>query len=76
MLAIRIGDLAGADLLLDAALQLRPDPVQEALAVAQALVLRVQAAVDEDRHGRLPAGTLTLASASSENRTPLFGPTL
>ena len=50
LIAVDIGNLAGLDLLLDASFQLLPRPLQESLAVAQALVLRIKAAVDEIPH--------------------------
>ena len=56
MLGVDVGDLAGPDLIPDAPLQFFARTPQEALAVAEALVLRVQAAIDEDRHGTSRAG--------------------
>ncbi|WP_292534118.1 hypothetical protein, partial [Mesorhizobium sp.] len=55
MLAVDLGDTACPDMVADAALELFPSALEEALAIAQALVLRIQAAVDEDRHAN-PSG--------------------
>ena len=49
---VHVGDLAGPDLIPDGPLQFLARPPQEALAVAEALVLRVEPAIDEVRHGR------------------------
>ena len=54
MLGIDVGDLAGADLIPDASLQLFTRTPQEALAVAEAFVFRIQPAIDKDRHGNIP----------------------
>ena len=50
VLGVHVGDLAGPDLVPDGALQLVARAPQEALAIAEALVLRVETAVDEVRH--------------------------
>ena len=50
MVAVDVSDLAGRDLVVDDALEFVARPPQEALAIAQALVLRIQAPIDIVRH--------------------------
>src|SRR5690606_20302355 len=50
-LAVGVRDLARADVLPDAAFQFLASAPQKTLAVAKALFLGVQSAVDENRHG-------------------------